>query len=58
MYTAERYIKLLSTYSPIQRLDEDARNKVLADIRKLIEQHGGVVESEYISRLYVAKVRR
>ena len=57
-YTAERYIKLLSTYSPIQRLDEGARQKVLADIRKLIERHGGMVESEYTSRLYVARVRR
>jgi hypothetical protein len=28
------------------------------DIRELIKQHGGLVESEYLSRLYVARVRR
>jgi SAM-dependent methyltransferase len=58
MYTAERYVKLLSTYSPIQRLAENVRQSVLADIRELIGRHGGVVESEYTSRLYVARVRR
>ena len=57
-YTEERYVKLLNTYSPIQRLTDEARRKVLADIRKLIKRHGGLVESEYVSRLYVAKVRR
>ena len=57
-YTEERYVKLLNTYSPIQRLTDEARWKVLADIRELIKQHGGLVESEYVSRLYVARVRR
>lgn len=57
VYSAERYVKLVSTYSPIQRLEEDARQSVLNDIRDLIGSHGGMVESEYISRLYVARVR-
>jgi len=57
VYSAERYVKLVSTYSPIQRLEEDVRQSVLNDIRDLIGRHGGVVESDYISKLYVARVR-
>ncbi|MEN6319827.1 MAG: class I SAM-dependent methyltransferase [Syntrophaceae bacterium] len=57
IYSAERYVKLVSTYSPIHRLEEDVRQSVLNDIRDLIGRHGGIVESEYISRLYVARVR-
>jgi SAM-dependent methyltransferase len=58
VYSAEHYVKLVSTYSPVQRLEEDMRQSVLDDIRDLIGRHGGMVESEYISRLYVAKVKR
>jgi SAM-dependent methyltransferase len=58
LYSAERYVKLISTYSPIQRLAETVRQSVLGDIRELTARHGGVVESKYISRLYVARVRR
>jgi hypothetical protein len=57
-YTTERYVKLLETYSPIQSLADDVRQDVLEDIRGLIELEGGTVECEYVSRLYVARVKR
>lgn len=57
-YTAERYVKLISTYSPIQSLAKDVRQNVLKDVRELIERYGGVLESEYLSRLYVARVNK
>ncbi len=38
-------------------LEADARQNLLADLRVLVEQHGGVVTSQYVSRLYVAHKR-
>lgn len=57
-YTAEKYVKLLNTYSQVRNLEEEVRRSVLGDVSELIERYGGVVECEYISRLYVARVRK
>ncbi len=57
-YTAEKYVKLLSTYSQVQNLEKEVRQSVLGCVSRLIERYGGVVECEYISRLYVARVKR
>jgi SAM-dependent methyltransferase len=57
-YTAERYLKLLSTYSPIRRLDRQARQDLLAGVRAVVEEFGGSVESRDAVVLYVAKTRR
>jgi SAM-dependent methyltransferase len=57
-YTTERYLKLLSTYSPIHRLDAQARWELLAEVGAVIEQFGGTVESRDAVVLYVARVRR
>jgi SAM-dependent methyltransferase len=57
-YTADQYIKLISTYSPIRSLSPRARRDLLAGIRDVIERFGGSVESAEKVVLYVAKVRR
>lgn len=57
-YSTERYLKLLSTYSPIRSLAAEARRDLLADIGQVIERFGGQVESRGLVVLYVAKVRR
>lgn len=57
-YTPERYLKLLSTYSPIRRLDARARQDLLAGVGTVVEQFGGSVESRGSVVLYVARVRR
>ena len=57
-YTTERYLKLLSTYSPLRGLAKDARRDLLASTQELLERHGGVVETRYLAVLYVARVKR
>jgi SAM-dependent methyltransferase len=56
-YTADRYLKLLSTYSPIRRLDGQARRDLLAGVREVVERFGGTVESRGAVVLYVAGKR-
>ncbi len=54
-YTAEQYVNLLRTYSPIQALPEETRHRLLAGIRSLIEKRSGAMESRYSSVLYVGR---
>jgi hypothetical protein len=55
-YSAERYVKLLSTYSPIQGMAADRRQNLFRAVQELIDRHGGAVECNYVCRLYVAQV--
>jgi SAM-dependent methyltransferase len=57
-YSAESYVKLLNTYSAVRALPEGTRHHLLAGIRELVSRTGGVVETQYVSALYVARVRR
>jgi SAM-dependent methyltransferase len=57
-YTAEGWIKLLSTYSAVLSLAEGTRRELLDGLQALIEQSGGVIDTEYVSALYVAPLRR
>jgi SAM-dependent methyltransferase len=57
-YTADQYVDLLRTYSPIQALPEGTRRQLLAGIRALIEERGGAMESRYSSVLYVGRIAR
>lgn len=57
-YTAERLIKLLNSFALICNLDKEVRRKLLAGIQEVVEQFGGVVESQNISLLYMARVKR
>jgi len=56
-YTAERYIKLLNTFSHIRGLKEGVRQKLLAGVRETVERFGGVVESRNVALLYLARVK-
>jgi ubiquinone/menaquinone biosynthesis C-methylase UbiE len=56
--TAERHIKNISTYSPIRALAPEERHDLLEDIREVIEQFGGTVESHNAAVLYLARVKR
>ena len=57
-YTAERYAKLLSTYSMVRGLQPETRRDFLARIQELVERFGGVVETRYLAVLGLTKVRR
>jgi SAM-dependent methyltransferase len=54
----ERYLKLISTYSPIRNLPEGERQDLLAAIGAVIERFGGIVESREMAVLYLAQVQR
>jgi SAM-dependent methyltransferase len=54
----ERYLKLISTYSPIRNLPEGEREDLLAAIGAVIERFGGSVESREMAVLYLARVQR
>ena len=45
-YTAERYARLLSTYSPVQQLPDNARRDLVEGARRLIEAQYRRVEGE------------
>jgi SAM-dependent methyltransferase len=57
-YTAERYARLLSTYSAVGGLPPETRRRFLGGIQELVERFGGVVKTEYVSVLCLARVRR
>lgn len=57
-YTAKRYINLLRTYSAVRALPPNARREFLVGIQSLIAQHGGVVQTRYLSFLVVSRVVR
>lgn len=57
-YTADRYIKLINTYSDHRNLSDDTRQDLFVAVHELIEQFGGTVEVPYVTVLYLAKVRR
>lgn len=52
-YDAERYVKLLNTYSSTQLLDEQVRVHYLDDIKHAISEFGGVIEMPQHVCLYM-----
>lgn len=57
-YPAERYIKLISTFSPIRGLNEEARHKLCSGAQELIKRFGGMVDVGSVAVLCIAKVKR
>ena len=55
-YSSEEYLGLLSTFSDHITLPETQRDALFAEIRKLIDEHGGTIEKPYRSALYMAQV--
>ena len=57
-YTADEYIAVLNTYSGHRALDDDARERLLARIRRRIEARpGGQVRKTYLAMLDLAERR-
>jgi SAM-dependent methyltransferase len=54
-YDAERYLKLLGTFSDHLALAEEARRSLFSGLAELIARHGGTVTNEYLTILYVAR---
>ena len=55
VYDAEVYVQLLETYSDYRILSLEAREELYAQMRRLIDTHGGSVTRLYESRLFLAK---
>jgi len=55
--TAERYAKLLQTYSDHLALRPDVRERLVRRIQELIENLGGSIDRPYVTVLYVAQLR-
>lgn len=54
-YDADRYVALINTYSSTQLLDENVRTAYLNEIRRYIEENGGIVEMPQLVMLYLVK---
>lgn len=53
IYDADRYVKLINTYSSTQLLDVQAREHYLDDIKQAILEYGGVIEMPQQVCLYM-----
>lgn len=51
----EDYLKLCCTYSDHIALPEDRLAHLLQGLRETIDRHGGVIERQYLTRLYLAR---
>lgn len=55
IYDAERYVKLVNTYSETQALPGEVRERYLNDIRDCVNDFGGKVEMPQLVCLYLVK---
>jgi hypothetical protein len=54
-YTTDSYLELLQTHSDHIVLDEPRRGLLFAAIANVIDAHGGVLELEYVTDLWMAR---
>ena len=54
-YPTERYISLLSTFSPHRLLPSDVRQELWAAIAEFVDAHGGVLEQKLTTTLCLAR---
>ncbi|MBI4631273.1 MAG: class I SAM-dependent methyltransferase [Chloroflexi bacterium] len=54
-YTAEHYIKLISTFSVHDQLEAETRKTIFENIRAVIENFGGQIAQPYLAVLFQAK---
>ena len=52
-FTADEYIKLLSTYPDHMEIEESIRKEFFNEIKKTIKNYGGVITVNYICDLYL-----
>lgn len=52
-FTADEYLKLLSTYPDHMTLEENRRKEFFKEIKKTIKNHGGVITVNYICDLHL-----
>ncbi len=56
-YSAEQYIKLISTFSVHDQLEAETRKKIFENIRAVIESFGGQIAQPYLAVLFQARTK-
>jgi len=56
IYTADRYMKLLETFSDHRSLPEPNRTHLFRDIRRIIDKHGGSIDRPLQATLFLSRV--
>jgi trans-aconitate methyltransferase len=54
-YTAEEYVRMLSTHSDHRMLSEPDRTRLFNELARLVDQFGGVVTREHATILHMAR---
>ena len=54
-YDADKYTKLVNTYSGTQTLQQDVRNAYLEEIKRYINNNGSIVILPQLVMLYLVK---
>ena len=54
-YTADEYIELMETMSDHRSLPDDDREALYKEIRKAINNHGGIITKNHVFQLYMGK---
>lgn len=57
-YTAEQYVDLLDTYSDHRTMDYRIKAKLYSEIKKIINNSGGLIIKPYIATLYLSDKRK
>jgi len=55
VYTTQRYLRLMNSYSDFHSIDSSARNAIMRDVSTLIDQAGGTIVIPQEVRLYLAR---
>lgn len=55
VYTTQRYLRLMNSYSDFHSIDSSARNAIMRDVSALIDQAGGSIVIPQEVRLYMAR---
>ncbi len=54
-YTSAEYAELLDTHSDHRALADDVRTALLADVRGVIDEHGGAIDYRYDTQLILLR---
>jgi len=56
MYTTDRYMKLLDTFSDHRTLEDETRKRMYQEVRDIIDKHGGTIDRPLLATLFLAQV--
>ena len=57
IYTTDRYLELLSTFSDHRTMNEAAQKQLYEDVRTVIDKHGGDIDRPLLATLFLAEAK-